>query len=83
MARIFSEIRSDYFDSYDNEWCIDAWVSDDDDEGGVVAARININTFEVKYTREEYKQDEGVVNAIKEKLIEILNDDPLWHDIRK
>ena len=71
MKRIFAEVRSDYYDTYDHEWCIDAWWPDG--EEGTVAVRINTDTFEVKYTDDSYKEDVLVVEEVKAKLRDILD----------
>ena len=68
-----SEVRCDYFDDLTNEWCVDVWSTDDPDEGGLVAARINVDTFEVKYTFEQFKHNQIILEVVKEKLKEILN----------
>jgi hypothetical protein len=71
MKTRFAELRCDYYDTYDHEWCIDGWLTADDDEGGFVVARINTDTFEVKYTYEEDKTDEMVLELVMQKLHEI------------
>lgn len=71
MKRIFEEVRSDYFDPSDNEWCVDAWWPDTD--MGTVAVRINPDTLEVRYTKPEYKEDPIVVEEVRAKLIDIIN----------
>lgn len=42
-----TEVRSDFFDENEKCWCVDAWIDDNDD--GVVAAKIYPATLEVKY----------------------------------
>ena len=73
MKTKFAELRCDYYDTYDHEWCVDGWLHDEDmDEDGYVVARINTETYEVKYTLEEDKKDEWVLELVREKLREIV-----------
>ena len=36
----FSEVRINHFDDIEGCWCVDAWKTDDDNEEGVVVAKI-------------------------------------------
>ena len=74
LANQFCEVRWDYFDDLDGVWCIDAWKTPDDDEGGFVVAKINPDTFEVTYTDRDYAKDKLVKEAVACKLKEILKD---------
>lgn len=68
----FAALRCDYYDEFDHEWCVDGWEHDEDmEEDGYVVARINTETFEVKYTKTEDKTDEWVLEIVKQKLHEI------------
>ena len=69
---LFSEVRCNYYDEESEWWCVDAWVSDSDDDEGVVVAHINPETLEVSYTNDAYKYDELVRETIADKLREIL-----------
>lgn len=71
METRFGELRCDYYDTYDHEWCVDGWFTADDDEEGFVVARINTDTFEVKYTYDVDKKDPWVLELVKQKLHEI------------
>lgn len=73
MKTEFAEVKCNFFDDYINEWCVDAWKTDSGDEVGEVVARINPITFEVLYANDKYKNDEYVIEVIKEKLKEILS----------
>ena len=73
MKRIFEEVRSDYYDPTEKTWCIDAYWPNSEEGEGTVAARINPDTFEVWYTKDEYKEDPIVVEEVRAKLIDILN----------
>lgn len=75
MKTEFAEVKCTFFDDYRNEWCVDAWRTDNGDEYGNVVARINPTNFEVKYTDNEYKYDDYVIEVIKEKLKEILSEE--------
>lgn len=72
LANQFSEVRCDFFDDASGYWLVDAWRSDDDDEGGVVVAKINPETLEVAYNNPEYAKDSLVMDVVKNKLREIL-----------
>lgn len=46
----YREVRIDHYDQITDEWCVDAWLTDNEDEEGIVVARINAATDEVVYT---------------------------------
>ena len=48
MNTIFKEVKCDFCD--EGIWYVDAFETDDVDEYGLVAARINEKTFQVEYT---------------------------------
>ena len=73
LANQFCEVRCDYFDDLDGVWCVDAWLTPDDDEGGCVAAKINPDTLEVTYTDRDYAKDKLVKETVASKLKEILD----------
>ena len=70
----FTEIRCTFFEEETGLYYLDAWRTEDGDEEGTVVATINSKTFEVKYTQEEYKNDDYVLSAVKEKLQEIFDE---------
>ena len=70
--RKFGEIRCNYFDEDSKTWFVDAWKTANDDEVGIVVATIREDTYEVSYRRREYARDEGVLEAVREKLREII-----------
>jgi predicted RNA-binding Zn-ribbon protein involved in translation (DUF1610 family) len=74
LANQFSEVRCDYFDEEAGVWCVDAWLTPDDDEGGFVVAKINPDTLEVTYTDRDYAMDKLVKETVASKLKEILKD---------
>lgn len=61
---IWSQINSDHED--DDKIFIDAWLSDDDNENGVVIAKVDINTNEVIYFDERAKTDKYAQEVITE-----------------
>ena len=71
MKTKFGEIRCTFFD--EGKWYVDAWQTADDDEEGVCVATIDVKTFEVNYFDEKYKEDDLVLEVVKEKLKEIVN----------
>jgi hypothetical protein len=62
----WKEIRNDYQD--DGIMYIDAWLTDDDDEGGCGIATINLKTKEVTYFDEVAKTDKYAQEMINEVL---------------
>jgi predicted RNA-binding Zn-ribbon protein involved in translation (DUF1610 family) len=72
LAHQYGEVRCDFFDEASGYWLVDAWKSDDDDEGGVVVAKINPETLEVTYNNPDYAKDMLVKEVVKDKLREIL-----------
>jgi len=83
LTNQFGEVRCDYFDDYDRNWLVDAWRTSEDDEEGVVVAKINPDTLEVTYTDREYAKDKLVKETVADKLKEILKDksDTLARDL--
>lgn len=67
---MFTEVRCNFFD--EGIWYIDAWLTDDNDEEGFVVATINEKTFEVHYINDMYKTNNMVLDAVKEKLRELV-----------
>ena len=63
MFSPFAEIRIDFYDDTEKFWSVDAWRTDDENEEGVVVAKV----FEdhVEYTESEYKEYMDVRRAIK------------------
>lgn len=61
---IYSEVVIDFYNDIKNEWTIDTWKTDDDNEEGVVVARINLKG-EILWEVEEAKNDPRVKEEIK------------------
>lgn len=67
----WSEIRNDFHNPEDKVVCIDAWLTDDDNEEGDVIAKINYETREIEYLDEDAKTDSYAQEIIKETLADI------------
>ena len=72
MKSRFKEVRCTFFDEENNLWYVDAWKTMKDSEEGKVVATINEKTFEVKYMHKNYKDDEYVIEVVKDVLKELL-----------
>ena len=69
----WTEIRCDY--TVDDLWMVDAWLTDDPDEGCKVVATIDNNTARVTYYDNDAKTDKDAQEVIKAKLEEIRKGD--------
>ena len=67
----YGEVRNDYYDDLENKIYIDAWFTDDDNEEGVVVAKVNCETHEVEYLDDDARTDEYAQEVINETLNEI------------
>lgn len=61
---IYSEVVIDFYNDIKNEWTIDTWKTDNDNEEGVVVARINLKG-EILWEVEDAKNDPRVKEEIK------------------
>lgn len=61
---IYSEVIIDFYDDIKNEWTIDTWKTDNDNEEGVVVARINLKG-EILWEVEDAKNDPRVKKEIE------------------
>ena len=61
---IYSEVVIDFYDDIKNEWTIDTWKTANDNEEGVVVARINLKG-EILWEVEDAKNDPRVKEEIK------------------
>ena len=66
----YGEVRNDYYDEEECKVYIDAWFTDDDNEEGVVIAKVNCKTQEVEYFDEDARTDEYAQEIIEETLKE-------------
>lgn len=64
----YGEVRNDYYDENENKVYIDAWFTYDDNEEGIVVAKVNYKTKEVEYLDEDARTDEYVQEVIDETL---------------
>lgn len=67
----YGEIRSDFYDQEEKKVYIDAWFTEDDNEEGVVIAKVNYKTKEVEYLDNDARTDEYAQEIINETLKEI------------
>ena len=61
---IYSEVVINFYDYIKNEWTIDAWESDNEEEEGVVVGRINLKG-EILWEVEDAKNDPRVKEEIE------------------
>lgn len=61
---IYSEVVIDFYDDIKNEWTIDTWKTANDNEEGVVVARINLKG-EILWEVEDAKNDPRVKEEIE------------------
>ena len=62
----YAEIRNDFV--VDNTVYIDAWFSDNNNENGIVIAKVNLNDKIVEYLDEDAKTDKYAQEVIRETL---------------
>lgn len=67
----YGEIRNDFYDDIEKKVYIDAWFTEDDNEEGVVIAKVNYKTKEVEYLDNDARTDEYAQEIINETLREI------------
>ena len=66
--RKWMEIRNDFVCEDSHKIYIDAWLTEDDSEEGVVIARIDMDTKNIEYFDEDAKTDEYAQDVIKETI---------------
>ena len=64
----YGEVRNDYYDEKEHKVYIDAWFTYDDNEVGIVVAKVDCKTKEVEYLDDEAKKDEYAQEVINETL---------------
>lgn len=64
----WAEIRCDFFDDEEEKWCVDAWLTDDDNEEGTIIAKIDLATKTIEYLDTDARYDEYAQEVIKEML---------------
>ena len=75
MNSKYGEIRNDYYDNEEQKVYIDAWFTEDDNEEGVVIAKVNRKTKEIEYLDIDAKSDPYAQEKIQETLRAIDNGD--------
>ena len=71
----YGEIRNDFYDDEEHKVYIDAWFTEDDNEEGVVIAKVNYKTKEIEYLDDDARTDSYAQEKINETLCEIDNGD--------
>lgn len=71
MESKYSEIRINYTDEDENITYVDAWKSPNDNEDGIVIAKIHRNTKEVEYLDTDARYDPYAQEEIKAVLNEL------------
>lgn len=69
----WAEIRNDFVCEDSRKIYIDAWLTDDDNEDGVVLARIDIDTKNIEYFDDDARTDDYAQEIIKEAFDNIDN----------
>ena len=64
----YAEVRGNFYDDIEEVQLIDAWVTDDDNEEGVVIAKVHLDTKQVDYLDPDAKTDEYAQEVINEVL---------------
>ena len=81
---IYSEVVIDFYDDIKNEWTIDTWKTANDNEEGVVVARINLKG-EILWEVEDAKNDPMVKEEIKyfmdNKLFSVKDSDKIANEL--
>jgi hypothetical protein len=67
----YGEIRNDFYDDEEQKVYIDAWFTEDDNEEGIVIAKVNYRTKAIEYLDSDARTDEYAQRMIKEVLEEI------------
>lgn len=71
----YGEIRNDFYDDEEQKVYIDAWFTEDDNEEGIVIAKVNYKTKEIEYLDNDARTDDYAQEIINETLSEIDNGD--------
>lgn len=64
----WAEIRNDFVCEDSRHIYIDAWFTEDDNEEGIVIARINMDTKNIEYFDDDARTDEYAQEVINETL---------------
>ena len=66
----YAEVRCNYYDDEEERWYVDAWFTDDDNEEGVVIAKIDPENKRVEYLDTRAKNDDYAQEVINDVLNE-------------
>lgn len=64
----YAEVRGNFYDDIEEVQLIDAWATDNDNEEGVVIAKVHLDTKQVDYLDPDAKTDEYAQEVINEVL---------------
>ncbi len=64
----YAEVRGNFYDDIEEVQLIDAWTTDDDNEEGIVIAKVHLDTKQVDYLDPDAKTDEYAQEIINEVL---------------
>jgi hypothetical protein len=67
----WAEIRNDFVCEDSHKIYIDAWLTEDDNEEGIVIARIDMDTKNIEYFDDEARTDDYAQEVIKETIAEL------------
>lgn len=67
----WAEIRNDFVCEDSHKIYIDAWMTEDDNEEGIVIARIDMDTKNIEYFDDDAKTDSYAQEIIKETINEL------------
>lgn len=71
MSSIYAEVRNNFYDEEENKVYIDAWKTPDDNEEGIVVAKVDVKTKEIEYLEEDARYDDYVKEVISEVIDDI------------
>lgn len=69
----WAEIRNDFVCEDSRKIYIDAWLTEDDNEEGIVLARIDMDTKNIEYFDDDARTDDYAQEVINETLSDINN----------
>ena len=64
----YKDIRCDFFDENEEKYMVDAWKTSNDNEEGIVIAKLDLANRTVEYLDEDARTDEYAQTVIKEML---------------
>ena len=83
---IYSEVVIDFYDDIKNEWTIDTWKTDNDNEEGVVVARINLKgeiLWEVEDAKNDPRVKEEIERFMDNRLFSVKDSDKITDELFK